>query len=825
MQLVIFCIITVLLILKPVFTSLLLSDYGIEIVPKAYMLIALVAVVCHIGMVRLSTQMNIYKKFQSNLLIQSVIIFLMGLAIHLEVSGLAIIYYLYVSMFALFTVTYFYQYCQVVLTIREAKRILAYIGSGAIAGGIFGGYLASILVNIFGNGILVMTSVLFLILAFIFLKTFHLSGNFQTSEDEDDEPQAPEKNQALSGLFYSLKHTHVINVSMVIGLGVLVAKLVDYQFNFLVSNAYSDSEELTTYLGFWFSNINVMSLLIQLFIMKKVVDRLGVLKSMAVLPALIFFGTIVLVFAPVLLIGILLKAIDGSLKQSIYKSTTELVTMPLPSGLRSRAKSFIDVVIDSIATGIAGVIIIILGIFFEQSLVGIALVTLMFSGLWIWFINKTHGSYQQALKNMLTFELEDDEEEVQKAVQDSEWRKSIIQAREKLQKLSSNIIKLAPELLNPFKIRGRKILIEDLYDQLNSPEDIEQLFETLSLENKILLTATIASDIGGSPKTQREYKLYEKIESCLESLYERSENDAVNPTLLYQIYLSICKAKFKKRYPLIKEALEGDSGIRYQHYALKAIRMSKLRKMYYDIDIRKIDPENIQSLYLTLATFPSKTHAYLKLLLKTNKKKFIQILPSTRFIGSQKNINLLFEFLNHSDLRIRRQVLINLHECRKRFPNLNYKNKSVERKMNTLLMVVKKLLVIEVSISEHQKEDMTDVMLATYMRSVQHELKRSVFQIFIYLSLITGRYDLGIIYQSIKLGEKEKALDFLDGILPFRIKENVLPVLEAVLIHENNMTNISLLGVQKIYSLPRSIKYLKSILGELPAERKLRNIN
>jgi len=48
------------------------------------------------------------------------------------------------------------------------------------------------------------------------------------------------------------------------------------------------------------------------------------------------------------------KGVDGSFKQSINKAAFELSFLPVSYESKKQAKPFIDVVVDSVATGIAG---------------------------------------------------------------------------------------------------------------------------------------------------------------------------------------------------------------------------------------------------------------------------------------------------------------------------------------------------------------------------------------------------------------------------------------------------------------------------------------
>src|SRR5690606_8673878 len=147
-------------------------------------------------------------------------------------------------------------------------------------------------------------------------------------------------------------------IAVVIGISVLVAKLVDYQYSDYASRFIQDQDELTSFFGFWFSTLSVISLLVQLFLTKRIVGTFGVGKSLLWLPSGILIGSILLLVVPQLWVVVFIKIVDGSLKQSVNKAATELLSIPIPIEIKKRTKTFTDVVVDSIATGLAGFILI-----------------------------------------------------------------------------------------------------------------------------------------------------------------------------------------------------------------------------------------------------------------------------------------------------------------------------------------------------------------------------------------------------------------------------------------------------------------------------------
>jgi AAA family ATP:ADP antiporter len=92
--------------------------------------------------------------------------------------------------------------------------------------------------------------------------------------------------------------------------------------------------------------------------------RLGITFALRVLPVTMGFGTIALFlaagFLPEMLVAaaLILETGASGLRYSLDQSTRELLFLPVPSGLRVKAKAFIDVFIDNGAKGLAALLLL-----------------------------------------------------------------------------------------------------------------------------------------------------------------------------------------------------------------------------------------------------------------------------------------------------------------------------------------------------------------------------------------------------------------------------------------------------------------------------------
>jgi AAA family ATP:ADP antiporter len=123
--------------------------------------------------------------------------------------------------------------------------------------------------------------------------------------------------------------------------------------------------------------------------------------SLLLLPIGVILGSILFLVLPELSAVVVIKAMDGSLKQSVHKSASELLALPLPFDLKNRTKSFIDVVVDSIATGLAGCLLLFVVKAFELPSYHIAILIIGLVLIWIFFIGQVRKEYYKTFRQNL----------------------------------------------------------------------------------------------------------------------------------------------------------------------------------------------------------------------------------------------------------------------------------------------------------------------------------------------------------------------------------------------------------------------------------------
>lgn len=281
------------------------------------------------------------------------------------------LFYVWAAIFAVLITSQFWSLANLLFNAREAKRLFGFIGSGAIAGGIFGGYFTNFLAPVLGTENMLIICMFFLTLCVFITKWICKSGNRRLF------PLEPVKDYESSPIKLLAGSRHLLLLAGIVGISVIAARLVEYQYSDIASKQIPDEDRLTAFFGFWLSNLSIISLGIQLFVTRRVVGVFGVGASLFILPVGILIGTAAVLVHPALWSAILVKVCDGSLKQSVNKAGMELMILPIPTEIKNRAKAFIDVFIDSLGTGIGGLLLLLFTLIFDFSTRFIGLITLV----------------------------------------------------------------------------------------------------------------------------------------------------------------------------------------------------------------------------------------------------------------------------------------------------------------------------------------------------------------------------------------------------------------------------------------------------------------
>ena len=402
LQLLVFLIICTLLIVKPTASALFLSEYGAIGLPYIFLATAVLAAVVSSGYSAALRRYSLLPVSFISLVVCLAILLVCSLFMRLPLARptIAVVLYLWTAIFGVLAASQFWMMASFVFDVRQAKRLFGLIGAGAIAGGITGGYITSILAQDIGarNLILVAAALLVpcLVLTVVIWRRYVVRKQSVISRKR----KANTSYEAPHRLIFASKH--LLLLCGIVALSVIVAKLVDYQFSVLAAERYGDQDRLAGFFGFWYSTFNIVALAIQLLLTQRIVQGIGVSGALLFLPLGLGIGAMIMVCMPGLPSATISRSIDGSLKQSLSRASIEMLFLPLDEETKKKVKTYIDVFVDSLAGGMGGLLLIGLTQILGFSAPAISWVIIALVAVWMAAVILIREEYIEAFRAQLS---------------------------------------------------------------------------------------------------------------------------------------------------------------------------------------------------------------------------------------------------------------------------------------------------------------------------------------------------------------------------------------------------------------------------------------
>jgi len=830
----IFLVIASLLIIKPTVNALFLSELGVENLPLAFLLVAATAILSSYAYSRALARFSLKKIIRFTLSVSIILSIALALLLRFHYLNKWALYFFYVwvAIHAVLSASQFWVMANLVYNAREAKRLFGFIGSGAILGGILGGYLTSLLAPLIGNENVIFIAALFLGICIALLNKIWKARIIKLNTFKQKKRTGVPEVKPITLIKNS---KHLTYLAGIVGISVIVAKLVDYLYSDFASARIPDPDELTAFFAFWFSTFNLLSLLIQLFFTQRVVGIWGVGFSLMLLPLGIFMGAALFFVVPELSVIIFIKAVDGTLKQSIHKSATELLSLPLAFDLKNKTKSFIDVVVDSVATGIAGFILIFAIKGLDLPIYYITSIIIFLVGIWMFFIYKVRKEYFQTFRENLAelANIKIKDTSVVKNVSVVEGMKTVFKSGsesqilfmlQKLQEINDKrFIKEVELLVYHPSLKVKTAAIQSLYF-LNSNSMISQIPELLKSEDEDLVAATLAYLLLHAQKNEaivfdaylddenilvattallclaREsrdnyslrtnYKLTERIAREIAAV---KENEAAIDRL--QILLkTIGTANISSFHNILKEYLLHSSEA-VQKTAIYAAGQT-LSPEFIPLLVGFLPNKNLRNTtVLALQNYGQQIQPTLLEMVKahTVSIEIARFIPLVfKAFHSQDSVRNLFHLLEDKDLAVRLSAIRALSDLKADFPNLHFNNAKIvssiyeECKLyhNTLSAMHTQIIVsyrnrkkTKEIVSESERD-----ARASLLELLERRLDAGLERIFKLLGLKYKQNDITIAYAGL-VSEKQEArtnaIEFLDNLLSGELKRKLLPIIES----------------------------------------------
>lgn len=264
---------------------------------------------------------------------------------HTGVSGRGGAFFIWTAVFNLFAVTVFWSFMADVFDNRQAKLVYGYIAAGGTIGALVGPGITRLLVEVIGVANLLLVSAGFLtvcLLCILKLRPWALRREQQQGVEDGEQAMG---GSVLAGLKLVWQRPLLRALAITMFFSVGVGTLLYNEQAAIVKQFYPGAEAGTRYYATIDWAINGLTLLVQMFVTRSLLQRFGVAPALLGPAIAILLGYCVLAASPLPLMVAIVQIMTRAGEFSLAKPARETLYTRVDRESRYKAKAVIDTVV------------------------------------------------------------------------------------------------------------------------------------------------------------------------------------------------------------------------------------------------------------------------------------------------------------------------------------------------------------------------------------------------------------------------------------------------------------------------------------------------
>jgi len=251
------------------------------------------------------------------------------------------VFYVWSSVFALFVVTVFWGFMSDCFDNSQGKRLFSFIAVGSSLGGVAGSTVTAVLAEHLPVFSLLLLACVPLEVASWCARALH--RRFKTgSVATPGEAEKVISGNAWSGMKAVFSSTYLMGIAVFIALMTFVSTMLYFQQASLVADAFADRGERTAFYARIDVLVSVLTIIFQVYLTARIIKWLGVGLTLAILPALMAAGFVLLGAYPTLAVLVVVQVIYRAGRYGLTKPAREVLWTVLGREAKYKSKPFLD---------------------------------------------------------------------------------------------------------------------------------------------------------------------------------------------------------------------------------------------------------------------------------------------------------------------------------------------------------------------------------------------------------------------------------------------------------------------------------------------------
>lgn len=251
------------------------------------------------------------------------------------------LFYIWTSVFALFVVTVFWGFMSDCFDNNQGKRLFSFIAVGSSLGAMAGSAVTAVLAaNLPVFSLLLLACIPLEIASWCAIK---LHRQFNTGSVLT----AGESSRAIAGTAWSgmqavFASRYLMGIAAFIALMTFVSTMLYFQQASLVAEAITNRGERTVFYARIDLVVSALTIVFQLYLTARIIKWLGVGLTLAIIPAVMVLGFVVLGLYPTLAVLVVVQVIYRAGRYGLSKPAREILWTVLGREAKYKSKPFLD---------------------------------------------------------------------------------------------------------------------------------------------------------------------------------------------------------------------------------------------------------------------------------------------------------------------------------------------------------------------------------------------------------------------------------------------------------------------------------------------------
>jgi AAA family ATP:ADP antiporter len=314
------------------------------------------------------------------------------------------VFFIWASVYNLFIVSVFWSFMADSFSTEQAKRLFGIIAAGGTAGALTGPALTAMLVMALGPANLLLISAAFLLVAvgciyrIIAWRGSQKSGTLEKGEGSAVFPDA-DTGQRIGGSIFAgirrvFRSSYLLGICLLMLLFTTLATFLYFQQARIIADSFQNPADRTAVFAGMDFAVNALTITTQMFLTSRIIGKLGLSWTLALVPVLLGFGFLALGVMPALSVLVVVQVLRRAGNYAIMRPAREMLYVVVDKEDKYKAKNFIDTVVyrggdAASAWAYAGMSALGLG------MTGIAFAAVPLAAIWAWVSFKLGKSQMQ----------------------------------------------------------------------------------------------------------------------------------------------------------------------------------------------------------------------------------------------------------------------------------------------------------------------------------------------------------------------------------------------------------------------------------------------